>query len=157
GLLTLVYVGKQGVILAIRWLHQRPEYQLPFEEIKLADPPPAWFRGGARAFLKQVQDNVSELEVLPLMELKPDRIEQDFKLFHWVERVRRVEYPPRGIVVHLDYCKPVAFISTRGGNKPTLIDRNGNVLPADDIDAEKLGPLIKVIVRNMIPSPDNRP
>jgi hypothetical protein len=157
GLLVLGYLCMQAVHLAVRWLHDRPEYQLPFEEIKLAETPPAWFRGGAEAFLKQVRENIGEAETLPVMDLKPDRIEQDFKLFHWVEQVRRVEYPPRGITVHLDYKKPVALISIRGGSDPAVLDRDGDVLPADDIDTEKLGPLIKITGRGLVASSENRP
>ena len=152
----LGYVGTQGVRLAVHWLHQQPQYQLRFLDIKLAEPPPAWFRGGAEAFLKQVRDNVGEAEILPVMELPSDRIEHDFKLFHWVDDVRRVEYPPQGITVHLVYKQPVAIIPLPAGDMAVL-DRSGHLLPVDDIDTEMLGPLIKVTGLGLAPSTENRP
>jgi len=156
GLGILGYVGAQAVRLAVRWLHQQPQYQLKFLDIKLAEPPPAWFRGGAEAFLRQVRDNVGEAEILSVMELKPDRIEHDFKLFHWVDDVRCVEYPPQGIKVHLDYKQPVAMIPIPAGDR-AILDRSGHLLPADDIDTEKLVPPIKITGRGLAPSADNRP
>jgi len=156
GLGVLGYLGTQAVRLAVRWLHQQPQYQLRFQDIKLAEPPPHWFRGGAEALLKQVRENVGEAEILPIMELKPDRIEHDFKLFHWVDDVRLVEYPPQGITVHLVYKQPVAMIPIPSGD-PAILDRNGHLLPADDIDTEKLGPLIKITGRGLAPAAENRP
>ena len=156
GLGVLGYAGTQAVRLAVHWLHQQPQYQLRFQDIKLAEPPPAWFRGGAEAFLKQVRDNVREAEILPVMELKPDRIEHDFKLFRWVDAVRRVEFPPQGITVHLDYKQPVAMIPIPAGDQ-AILDRSGHLLPPEDIDTEKLGPLIKITGRGLAPAAENRP
>ena len=117
GLGILAYSAAHVVRLAVRWLHQQPQYQLRFQDIRLAEPPPAWFRGGSEAFLKQVRENVDEAESLPVLDLAPDRIERDFRLFHWVDDVRRVEYPPQGITVHLVYKQPVARIPIPGGRR----------------------------------------
>ena len=45
------YLGTQALWATIRWLHQQPQYQVKFADIRLHEEPPAWFRGGAQAFL----------------------------------------------------------------------------------------------------------
>jgi hypothetical protein len=152
---SIGYLGAQALRSAIRWLYHQPQYQLRFLDIQLHDEPPAWFRGGTEAFLRQVRDHAREAEVLPVLELEKGRIERDFKLFPWVDDVARVEYPPLGITVHLIYKKPVAMIPFPAGEQ-VILDRNGHVLPPDDIDTEKLGPLIKITGRGLVPSAENR-
>jgi hypothetical protein len=131
---------------AVGWLHRQPQYQIRFLDIQLREAPPPWFRGGAETFLRQVRENAKEAEVLPVMDLETDRIELDFKQNPWVDNVLRVEYPPQGIIVHLAYKRPVALIPAPPGEE-VLVDRNGHLLPAQDIDVEKLGPLIKITGR----------
>ena len=111
GLALIGYLGTQALRTMIRWLHQQPQYQVKFLDIRLQNEPPAWFRGGAQAFLRQVRENAKEAEVLPVLELETERIDRDFRLFPWVDDVTRVEYPPQGITVHLVYKQPVATIS----------------------------------------------
>jgi hypothetical protein len=153
----LGYLGTQALRTTIRWLHQQPQYQVRFLDIRLCNEPPAWFRGGAEAFLRQVRENVKEAEVLPVMELEKERIERDFKLFPWVDSVTRVEYPPQGITVHLVYKQPVAIIPFPPG-QPAILDRNAHIVPSEDIDTEKLGPLIRITGKGLDQaSTDNRP
>jgi hypothetical protein len=139
----VVYLCAQAVHSAIRWLHHQPQYQLRFLDIELADPPPAWFRGGTEGFLRQVRECAGEAEVLEIMELEKDQIERDFKLSPWVDFVPRVEYPPQAIKVHLVYKTPVALIPFPSSST-TYLDRTGEILPAEDIDTERLGPLIQI-------------
>jgi hypothetical protein len=143
-LLTVgAYVGSQGVRSAVSWLHRQPQYQIRFLNIQLGDEPPTWFRGGADAFLRRVRENAREDEILPVLDLPRDRIELDFKQFPWVDSVLRVEYPPQRIVVHLAYKKPVAVIPHPDG-EDALLDSKGHLLPAEDVDLTRLGPLIKI-------------
>ncbi|MGC8640528.1 MAG: hypothetical protein ACP5XB_11700 [Isosphaeraceae bacterium] len=142
------YLVSQFSRTAIDWLHQQPRYQFRFDDIELVPPPPDWFRGGAKAFLKQVRENAKEAEVLRVLELHKgesdkDQILLDFKKFPWVEDAPRVEYPPRSIRAHLVYRVPVArmwFPQTL----PVYLDREGCLLPVEDIDLERLGPLIRI-------------
>ena len=143
GVALIGYLGTQTLRSMIRWLHQQPQYQVRFLDIRLQDEPPAWFRGGARAFLGQVRELRKEAEILPAMDLESERIERDFKLFPWVDRVVRVEYPPQGITVHLLYKQPVATMPSPPG-EAVILDRNGIILPIEDIDTKKLGPLIRI-------------
>ncbi len=128
----------------IRWLHQQPQYQVRFLDIRLQDEPPAWFRGGAQAFLRQVREHAKEAEVLPVMELETERIDREFRKFPWVDEVTRVEYPPQGITVHLIYKQPVATIIPFPPGEHVIVDRKGTILPGEDIDPKKLGPLIRI-------------
>lgn len=157
GVALIGYLGTQALRTMIRWLHQQPQYQVRFLDIRLQDEPPAWFRGGAQAFLRQVRENAREAEVLPVMELETERIDRDFRLFPWVDDVTRVEYPPQGITVHLVYKQPVAMIPFPPGEH-VILDRNGHILPVENIDTEKLGPLIRITGKGLgQPATDNRP
>ncbi len=157
GLALIVYLGTQALRSVIRWLHQQPQYQVRFLDIRLQEEPPAWFRGGAQAFLRQVRDNVKEAEILPVMDLETERIDRAFRKFPWVDAVTRVEYPPGGITVHLVYKQPVATISFVPGER-VILDRKATILPGEDIDTKKLGPLIKIDPRDLDqPASDNQP
>jgi hypothetical protein len=158
GLALLGYLGTQALRSMIRWLHQQPQYQVRFLDIRLHDEPPAWFRGGAQAFLRQVREHAKEAEVLPVMDLETERIDRDFRLFPWVDDVTRVEYPPQGIAVHLVYKQPVATLIPFPPGEHVILDRDGHILPAEDIDTEKLGPLIWITAPGLEqPATDNRP
>jgi hypothetical protein len=153
----LGYLGVQAARSAIRWLHHQPQYQLRFLDIELAAPPPDWFRGGTEGFLKQVRENAGEAEVLKIMELDQDQIENDFKLYPWVDLVSRVDYPPQAIKVHLVYKTPVATIPFSPA-APSYLDKKGQLLPARDIDSEKLGLLIPITGKGLEQaSAENRP
>jgi hypothetical protein len=138
---------------AVTWLHHQPQFQLRFLDIQLKPPPPDWFRGGTEAFLKQVRANARESEVLEIMDLPrgsldKDQIAIDFKKDPWVEDVPRVEYPPYSIAVHLVYRTPVAWIHAPPA-PPVYLDRDGTTLPIEDVDRDKLGPLLPVIGRGL--------
>ena len=157
GLTLAGYLGTQAVRGTIRWLHGQPQYQVQFRDIQLREPPPAWFRGSAQAFLRQVREHAKEAEVLPVLDLQPDRIDRDFRLYPWVDDVLRVEYPPEGIRVSLVYKQPVATAPSLPGEF-VILDRNGHILPADDIDTDKLGPLMSIDGRGLDQaSAENRP
>ena len=157
GVALIGYLGTQALRTMIRWLHQQPQYQVKFLDIRLQNEPPAWFRGGAQAFLRQVRENVKEAEVLPVLDLETERIDRDFRLFPWVDDVTRVEYPPQGITVHLVYKQPVATIPFPP-EEHVILDRNGHILPGEDIDTVKLGPLIRITGTGLDqPATDNRP
>lgn len=157
GGMTLVgYVGFQSLRAAVRWLHQQPQYQLSFLDLQLRDPPPPWIRGGREAFLRQVRERAREQEVLPIMDLEPGRLEWDFKQSPWVDNVTRVEFPPQTAIVHVVYKQPVAVMASAAGER-VYLDRKGHILPADEIDLQHLGPIVRISGRELAPSPENRP
>jgi hypothetical protein len=154
-----LYLGTHAFRSAVDLLRRQPQYQLGFHEIKLKQNPPSWFRGGAASFLKQVRATAGESEVLPLLELEKGRIERDFKVFPWVDDVRRIEYPPGGIEVDLAYKIPVAVIPFRSGVQ-IVVDTHGHVLPSEDIEPRTLMGLIKIMGTldvPLVPSVDNPP
>ena len=154
-----LYLGTHAFRSAIDLLRRQPQYQLGFHEIKLKHDPPVWFRGGAASFLKQVRATAGESEVLPLLELEKGRIERDFKVFPWVDDVRRIEYPPGGIEVDLVYKIPVAVIPFRRGAQ-IVVDAHGHVLPSEDIDPRTLTALVKIMGTPevpLVPSVENPP
>jgi hypothetical protein len=151
----IAYLGLQAARSAVRWLHQQPLYQVRFQDIRLRQEPPSWFRGGTETFLRQVRERSKEAEVLSVLDLNPGRLKRDFKESPWVEEVVRIEYPPQGIVVDLVYKRPVATHSSAPGAE-VILDRNGHILPAEDIDTNELGPLIKITGKLLQASTENR-
>lgn len=154
-LAVLLYVGGRAVSSAVAWLHRQPQYQIPFDGIELLTPPPECFRGGARAFLERVRRNADEAETIPVLDLDPARIERAFKLFPWVEAVESVDFPPRGLSIRLSYREPAAKILLPGPVQ-FVLDRNGLILPLDDIDLERLGPTVRIEGGGIVPPSSDR-
>jgi hypothetical protein len=158
------YLGLRGIQGAIQWLRDQPQYRVRFRDIVLVDPPPPWFRGGAEGVIKQVQqfrESAGEPEILPVLEIRQavdireNPIARDFLESPWVEEVKRIEYPPFGVRVHLQYKLPVAEIAHPRA-EPVLLDRTGAILRVEDVDRSRLGPLIRIL-GGLSPSPGNRP
>ncbi|MDG3003048.1 hypothetical protein [Paludisphaera mucosa] len=147
-LAVLAYAGGHAVSSAVAWLHKQPRYQLRFDRIELPVPPPSCFRGGAATFLDRVRRNANEPEVLPVLDVDPDRIGDVFKHFPWVERVESIAFPPRGLVVRLAYRIPVARVQVTAADQ-VVLDREGCILPQQDIDTERLGRLISIQVHGL--------
>lgn len=140
GLFALVVLGYGAwyvVTRATDWLARQGTYRIAFREIVLNPPPPAWYRGGAPAFLDRVRARAAESESIGILDADLGRIETAFKHCPWVRNVSRVRrvYPPQ-IVVNLEYYTPVA------GKGEWLIDRDGHVLPAEDVDRRALDVLL---------------
>jgi hypothetical protein len=153
---SIGYVGFRALRTSINWLHRQPEYQLDFTAIQLEEPLPDWYRGRTEDFLKHVQESSREHEFLPLLELEAGRIKMDFLQSPWVEEVRRVEYPPQGVKVSLVFKRPVAFIPLSRGEQ-VVLDRNGHILPADDVVTGQQVPLVKIVGDGLTGASDNRP
>lgn len=152
------YLGRRALDASLGWLHRQPRYQLPFDQIELATPPPDFFRGGATRFLERVRTSAvrpEELESLPLLDVQPDRIENVFKLFPWVEKVESVAFPPRKIVVRLEYKHPAAVVRTASGEQ-VLVDGRGRVLPIEDVDPERLGRPIQITGAGVVAPPSTQ-
>ncbi|WP_165073496.1 cell division protein FtsQ/DivIB [Paludisphaera rhizosphaerae] len=148
-LVVLFYAGGHALQSAVAWLHRQPQYQLPFDRIELPVPPPECFRGGAAGFLERVRKNAREPEVLPVLDVDAESLAGAFKQFPWVERVESVEFPPHSLVVRLAYRKPVVRVQAAGAVQQVL-DREGCILPMEDIDTEKIGRLIAVSGRSLV-------
>ena len=150
-----------GVVLAVAaglfwagrastdWLATQSPYQMPFNQIQLVDDhgrpsePPGWYRGGYHAFLENVRTDAREPAAISVLEVTAARLSQIFKNYAWVKDVR-VVYHPGNIRVQLRYRQPVAWVQLRGGEQ-VMIDDEGTILPAKDIDVAALGRVIKVL------------
>jgi hypothetical protein len=150
---------------SLDWLADQPQYQVPFDQIQLVDasgqpnPPPRWYHGGARVFLENVRMASREPEAVSVLQLTADRLSQVFKNYAWVEDVIRVHYGPGSIRVELRYRQPVAWVQLRGGDQK-MVDHEGTILPAKDIDVAALGRVIKILGDlndgGLAPPSDNR-
>jgi hypothetical protein len=144
-LLALLAVGgSQALNAAADWLHRRPEHTLPFDQITLDPPPPPWIVPGAAGLLEQVRAHAKRPERLAVQELDLAQLAQDFQRESpWVRAVLGVEraYPNR-LTVRLEYRQPVAFLRRGSGIGTIYVDRDGVVLPAEELDVEAAGRLI---------------
>jgi hypothetical protein len=141
----LVLAGKRAMDSATAWLHSRPEHLLPFGSIALEPSPPAWILSGSSGLLEQVRTRSRLPEQLAVYDLDPGRLAEDFQRESpWVRSVRGIEraYPNR-LTVRLEYRQPVAVLRPSGPTRaPIYLDRDGVVLPSDDLDPAGAGRLV---------------
>lgn len=131
--LVLVAIVSGGRAL-VRWLHERPAYQLRFDEMTLEPEPPAWFVRGRVGFLDGLRSNAKRPESLSVLDVDLAKLRDDFRHYAWVKKVKGVEkLVSNRIVVRLDYREPVA----RWEKDPkVVIDGDGVILPGEDINTE---------------------
>ncbi|MFO0910324.1 MAG: hypothetical protein U0794_18600 [Isosphaeraceae bacterium] len=142
GLGILLLLGTNLAVRLVAYVRNLPAYQISYREIELDPPPPSWYRGGSTAFLDHVWSVWPERKVFSLLEIEPSRIQSLFQRSPWVERVRRVEsLPGRRFVVRLDYRVPVAIAEFPDSTR-IWVDREGVVLPRDDVDEDLVGKLV---------------
>ncbi len=153
---VIAYLGFQAARTAVNWLHHQPQYHVAFGEIKLLSKPPACYRGGSAAFLEHVRRSAGEPEQISLLEEAPDRLARAFKLNPWVEKVVRVAYTAGRISVALEYREPVAWVKLPHGQQQ-LVDGDGRILAADDVDIEPLGRAIKITGQELAAPEEARP
>jgi hypothetical protein len=150
----LFYLGSRAAIAAVTWLHRQSQYQVAFDEIKLVQELPRWYRGGNREFLDRVRRGSGQSARLSQLEVRPDRLAVAFKLDPCVEEVVRVSYTPGRILVDLKFREPVAWVKPEKGQH--LVDGEGRVLPAEDVDFEAAGPLLNITGVDLSPPADSR-
>ncbi len=144
-LVLLVLLFSNGLESARAWLHRQPQYRVPFRAIRLDPPPPPWLRGGAPVFLDRIREAASrDSDSFSVLELSPRELKRIFGLDCWVEKVVRVEVSyPNQVEVRLAYRTPVA-VPRFSPSLGFLLDRQGSILPAKDVDQEVLEPLIPI-------------
>jgi hypothetical protein len=152
----LIYVGSRGVRSAVSWLHHQPAYQFPFDQIQLTAEPPSWYRGARREFLDSVRKSAGEPETVPMLDELPDRLALAFKNYPWVEEVVSLSYAPGAITVDLRYRWPVAWAKLPQGQQQ-IVDEKAILLPAANVDPEKLGKVIKISGNSLAAPSDPRP
>ena len=136
-----------GLLLrrSIDWLQVQPAYQLGFEDIILEPPPPPWLRGGPAAFLARVASESRVRARLSSLEIDLAKLREAFKRDGWVRKVSSVEIRhPNRVVVRLDYRKPLAYAQFEEGRETVFVDREGVILPSDQLNQQAAGPLIRL-------------
>jgi hypothetical protein len=156
-LLALGYLASLGKVAAVAWLHRQPYYQLPFDKIRLEPSPPPWYRGGSDAFIEAVRRSARRAQPIGRLDLAPDELAAMFKNHPWVEGVR-VSYPPDGIVAHLRYRRPVAYVQISQGDQ-LIVDEKGTILPPADVDETMFAPLrlTRITAKSLKPPTDPTP
>jgi hypothetical protein len=153
--IVLLFVGAWATRSTLGWLAVQPSYQIPFKQIHLVNLPPAWFLGGKDALLEGVRKSTGEPEMISVLQVSPEQLAMSFKKYAWIEGVK-VVYVPGQIDVELRYHRPVAWVQLSSADQ-IMIDEQGNILPAEDVDVSKLGTVIKVTGRGLAAPPDRRP
>lgn len=137
---------------AIAWLKDQRPYQLAFQDITLLPGPPEWFQGGATAFLERVRERAREPQTIRVLALENKDVNLIFLHSPWVEKVVRINWPPRGLEVELQYRKPVALVKLPRERRRYLLDRSATILPIEDVDVdrlEKLGQIVAIEGENL--------
>jgi hypothetical protein len=155
-LAAFIYLGIHAIWAAVAWLHHQSDYQLPFNQIQLVNEPPTWYRGGAQQFLAQVRQSAAETERISLLEQGPEGLAVAFRKYSWVLDVAKVTYQPGRILVDLRYRQPVAWVDLPRGQHQ-IVDGKGILLRSEDIDVERLGPVIKITGDGLLAPSDLRP
>ncbi len=151
GLVIALGLGSTGLVLgnrllgqAAHWLGRQPAYQIAFREIELVDKPPPWFKGDDPAFLESVRKAAGMPERISTLETKPRELLAAFKEAPWVDDAIQAVYALGKIQVRLVYKRPVAYVQLEGGDQ-FLVDARATVLAPEDVDSERLGPLVKIL------------
>lgn len=144
--LVLVVLGIQSFRAAFDWLARQPAYQVPFAALTLDPAPPGWIRSGGRGLLDVVRRRSNRPEILSSLAVDLGQLAADFQRESpWVRAVREVVVPDRNhVVVRLEYREPVARLELGAGRR-VAVDRDGVVLPGDDLDLQAAGPLIRLV------------
>jgi hypothetical protein len=146
-LLTLAAQRANRTLTA--WLHGRKTYQLPFEDIELVPAPPAWIQSGKRGLLDRVREHANWPASISVLDTDLDALAADFqRASPWIRGVERKEtaYPNRLRLV-VRYREPVARVTVQ--RLGLVLDRDGVVLPDDDLDRDAAGSLVEII--NLLP------
>jgi hypothetical protein len=150
-----LYLGRLAARSVVGWLHAQPQYQLPFDQIELVPPPPAWYRAGAKGFLDRVRRRANLGENVSVLDLTPERLALAFR-DAWVEEVLKVAYSPGKVHVYLRYREPVGMVVLADGGQQ-LVDEYAVLLASDDVDPVRLGPLIRISAPGLEPPADPQP
>jgi hypothetical protein len=146
--------GARAVRSAVAWLHQRESYTLNFREITLVPEPPPWIKSGREGLLERVRSRAGRPEQISVLEIDLKELANDFRRESpWVLDVDRVSRTyPNHLELRLAYRRPAAAL--RVGAGVVILDRDGVVLPEDDVNrsAAPMIDLVRVLPPNLDPS-----
>ncbi len=138
------------------WVASRPEQQILFSKIELVPEPGPWVKGGSALILEQVRKSSQRGETLPLLDLDPKALANDFRVGSaWIKRVVKLERLPGRIKIQVEYRQPVAevVLERELGMEIRTIDEEGVRLDPVEIDWKSANPpcyLVKGIAQPLI-------
>ncbi len=135
-----------------RYVQERAEYQIGFNEIRLEPPPPAWLRADAADLLVEIAEQSRSPNRFSVLNQNLEPLYAWIRLnCPWIEDFRRIRkaYPGRLIVEGVVYRQPVAWVVAidASGNRMAnghWIDRQGVILPANQVERTALPCIIEV-------------
>ena len=148
----LIWVGGMWLVRSVTaWVESQPEHQIAFTEIILDPPPPPYIRTGAAGILHKVRSEARREERFSIPSIDLGELRKDFPRSPWVEAVPGIERSYRALAVRLVYRKPVA-VAEFEQDHVVVIDKDGVILPADDIEWVEKGKkfLVRGIARPLI-------
>lgn len=142
--------GTRALQAAMTWLHHQPAYLLAFRDIEVRSPGggplPTWLRTGRVGLLERARLGGAYPETISVPDLDLERFATTMtRESPWARAVERVQRVGRNrVVVEVEVREPVAVIQLGDARNSMLIalDRDGVVLPDEDLDREAAGPLI---------------
>jgi hypothetical protein len=133
------------------WLHARAEYRIDPDAITFDEELPSWYVGGKRAFLQKAGIVSAAGEPGSALDIDLERLTNDLKHNCWVKRVDRIQRShPNRLRIEWELRKPVA-VAMRSGTIEIVIDDEAVLLPKDEIDLERAGPLIQLVDNGNLP------
>jgi len=130
------------------WLAARPEYQVRWSEVKLEPAPPDYIRSGSAGVLAGVRKRLGNRESISSLGQAWSELAHAIPLGSpWVEEVKSIVVSsyPNQLKIELVYRQPVAVLNVPGNTGGKIVlDRQGVVLPIDDVDLKRAGSLIRI-------------
>ena len=133
GLLALG--GSRAVRTAAGFLRDHPSQQIPIEEVRLVPAPDPWIGSGSARFLRAVGDG----DRVQLLDLDLEAVAKALRLCPWVKDVGQIRREHGALTIPLTYYQPAAMAFVADGGR-IVVDRDGIILPAEDIAWETSDP-----------------
>jgi hypothetical protein len=146
GLGVLLIAVWEGSLAIQRWLHAQPIHQIPFHQIVLDPPPPAYIKPGASGLLEQVRQSAHYPEIISVLDIDLAELAQSISLHEpWIKSVDRIEIVgyPNQLIVRVTYREPVAKAKLAQAGR-VVLDRDGVVLDTTELDSLSAGFLIEI-------------
>lgn len=155
--ITLNSVGRGNVaVVGLGSIGQsRPrndaQFVLRAEDMQLLPEQPSWIRENVLQSVVK-QHNLEELFLDDSNLTK--QLADAFTLHSWILCVESVEKSPTGVVVRVNYRKPVAMVEVKFNDRPHVlpIDAGGTVLPPGDFNGDDISNYLRIAADHLRPS-----
>jgi hypothetical protein len=151
---SLLVVGGSSVSRSlVGWLHRQQEYQLRFVDIEIEPPVPPWFKGGREALLENIQAGRKALDSFSALDIPLEQVRNAFHLNPWVAATDRVVRTfPNKVTMFVTLREPLARVAVKSKSW-YLVDREGKVLPEEQVDLTKIELPVTIVLEDPPPTP----